>query len=65
MPVMGGKEAFLEIKKRKNDQKVIIISGFAKREELQEIMRNGALGYLSKPFQIEDILKQVKSTLVH
>ncbi len=64
MPVMNGKETFKEIRKRKKDQKVIIISGYMRREEVQEILSGGALGFISKPFQIEDILNKVKSVLV-
>jgi signal transduction histidine kinase/CheY-like chemotaxis protein len=63
MPVMGGAEAFTEIRRIKPDQKVIVISGFAPREELQQILNKGALGYLSKPFQIEEILKKVQSAI--
>ncbi|MEZ4762717.1 MAG: response regulator [Calditrichia bacterium] len=66
MPVMGGKEAFLEIKNAK----------MTKSDYYQRILRsvrnyrnwryNEGVGLFSKPFQIEeDILKQVKSTLVH
>jgi len=65
MPVMSGRQAFKEIKKRKKDQKVIIISGYLSRDELQEILANGALGFISKPFQIEDIISKVKDVLVH
>lgn len=64
MPVMNGKETFKEIRKRNKDQKVIIISGYMRREEVQEILSGGALGFISKPFQIEDILNKVKSVLV-
>ncbi len=65
MPVMNGRQAFKEIKKRKHDQKVIIISGYLSRDELQEILADGAIGFISKPFQIEDIINKVKNVLVH
>jgi signal transduction histidine kinase/CheY-like chemotaxis protein len=63
MPIMDGKKAFYEIKKIKDDQKVIIISGYAQREDLQEILRKGALGFMSKPFQIDAIVTKVKECL--
>lgn len=59
MPVMDGKRAFFEIKKVKKDQKIIIISGYAKREDLREILDKGALAFMSKPFQIESIVDKV------
>ena len=63
MPIMDGKKAFYEIKKMKDDQKVIIISGYAQREDLQEILRKGALAFMSKPFQIDAIVAKVKECL--
>lgn len=63
MPVMDGRKAFEEIRKRKQDQKVIIISGYADREDLQEILSSGALAYMSKPFQVNEIVKKVQSVL--
>ena len=63
MPVMDGKQAFLEIKKLKKSQKVIIISGYAKKDDLREILNKGALAFMSKPFQIDSIVKKVKEFL--
>ncbi|RMH81678.1 MAG: PAS domain-containing sensor histidine kinase [Calditrichaeota bacterium] len=63
MPVMDGKAAFKEIMKQKQDQKVIVISGFTRREDLQEILNNGGVAYLSKPFNVSDIIQQVEEAL--
>lgn len=63
MPVMDGKSAFLEIKKLNKDQKIIIISGYAKKEDLREILDKGALAFMSKPFQIESIVEKVSEYL--
>jgi len=59
MPVMDGKSAFFEIKKLNKNQKIIIISGYAKKEDLREILDKGALAFMSKPFQIESIVEKV------
>ena len=59
MPVMDGKSAFFEIKKLNKSQKIIIISGYAKKEDLREILDKGALAFMSKPFQIESIVEKV------
>lgn len=59
MPVMDGKQAFREIQKFKKNQKVIIISGYAKKDDLREILDKGALAFMSKPFQIESIVEKV------
>ena len=63
MPVMDGRTAFMEIKKVKPDQKVLIISGYAQRENLEEILEKGASAFMRKPFQIEDILHKVQDIL--
>ncbi|MFQ5584219.1 MAG: response regulator, partial [Calditrichia bacterium] len=64
MPVMDGKRAFLEIQKIKKGQKIIIISGYAQRDDLQEILNKGALAFMSKPFQIDAIVEKVNECLV-
>ena len=63
MPEMDGKSTFTEIKKWKHNQKVIIISGYAKNHDLVEMNKNGALAYLNKPFHVNDIVKEVKNIL--
>lgn len=63
MPVMDGKSAFFEIKKLNKSQKIIIISGYAKKEDLREILDKGALAFMSKPFQIESIVEKVSEYL--
>lgn len=63
MPVMDGKEAFKEIKRRKKEQKIIVMSGFSRRDDMEEIMRNGTFAFLHKPFQIDDIMEKVQAIL--
>ena len=63
MPVMDGKEAFKEIKRRKKEQKIIVMSGFSRRDDMEEIMSNGTFAFLNKPFQIDDIVEKVQPIL--
>ncbi|RMF57115.1 MAG: response regulator [Calditrichaeota bacterium] len=63
MPVMDGKTTFKELKKRNKDQKILVISGYSEREDLQEILQNGVLGFLSKPFQLNEIINKVESII--
>ncbi|MDH3345961.1 MAG: response regulator, partial [Kiritimatiellaceae bacterium] len=51
MPVMNGKDAFLEMKKIDPDCKVIIASGFSKSENLDELRDAGLAGFILKPFR--------------
>ena len=63
MPVMDGKAAFIEITKIKPDQKVFIISGYSSREDLEDILKRGAIGYMRKPFQVNEIISKIKEIL--
>jgi signal transduction histidine kinase len=63
MPVMDGKTAFKAIKQKKQNQKIIMMSGYAKQNDMQEINANGAVSFLSKPFHVNDIVKEVKNIL--
>ncbi len=63
MPVMDGKSAYREIKQLDESQKVIIISGYSKREDLQEMLSNESVSFMSKPFQLNDIIEKVEEVL--
>jgi two-component system cell cycle sensor histidine kinase/response regulator CckA len=59
MPVMDGRAAFNEIRKINPKQKIFIISGYSQREDLQDMLDNGAVGFLRKPFQVKEIVEKV------
>ncbi len=63
MPVMDGRAAFNEIRKINPDQKIFIISGYTQREDLEDILDNGAVGFLRKPFQVKEIVEKVQEIL--
>ncbi|GAB4368410.1 MAG: hypothetical protein Kow0042_09560 [Calditrichia bacterium] len=63
MPVMDGRAAFIEIKKINPKQKIFIISGYSQREDLDEMLQKGAVGFMRKPFQVNEIVTKVKEIL--
>lgn len=65
MPIMDGREAFFEIKKRKSDQKIIVISGYSKREEVQDILKNSESIFMDKPFHVDEIVKKTRKVLAN
>jgi len=65
MPIMDGREAFFEIKKRKNDQKIIVISGYSKREDVQDILENSESIFMDKPFHVDEIIKKTRKVLAN
>jgi CheY-like chemotaxis protein len=44
MPIMDGREAFKEIRKLNPKQKIFIISGYSQREDMEDLLENGAVG---------------------
>ncbi len=63
MPVMDGRAAFDEIKKIDSEQKIFIISGYSQREDLEDMLQKGAIGFLRKPFQVKEIVNKIREIL--
>jgi two-component system, cell cycle sensor histidine kinase and response regulator CckA len=61
MPQMGGKETFQAMRLIQPDVKVIIASGFSIEGEAQNLLENGARGFLQKPFQMSELVHMINS----
>lgn len=57
MPVMSGIDALREIRREFPDVAVVIITGNASAENVQESIQNGAAGFIVKPFNAAKVLK--------
>lgn len=42
------------------DTKIIIVSGVVKQEEIQQLLDEGADGFLKKPFDVDKLLEQIE-----
>jgi putative two-component system response regulator len=62
MPGLSGIEVLPEIKKLQPDLDVIIITGYGTLNTAQEANRLGAGGFISKPFNVADIISIVSKT---
>jgi CheY-like chemotaxis protein len=51
MPEMDGREAFEKIREIDENCKVIISSGFAKNENLKDLIEKGLAGFIRKPYR--------------
>ena len=60
MPNKSGLEALKEIKKQDPQAKVVIISSLQKQKDFDE-KKFGVSGYISKPFEEQDIIKAIKN----
>jgi len=65
MPKMNGLEALGRIKQLKSHVCVVMITGYESSDVAAQASRLGACGYLTKPFDRESILAQIKEILEH
>lgn len=56
LPDMNGIEVLKEIKRRRPQMPVVMVTGHASKETAVEAMRLGAYDYLSKPFNVVDVV---------
>jgi len=63
MPVMGGAECFKEMQRIDPRVRVVISSGFSSDSTASEILRDGALGYVQKPYDIDVLARIVREAL--
>ena len=63
MPEMSGIEFLHEVKKQEPDIDFILITAFATMETAIEAIKNGAQDYVTKPFDIKEIVDAVKKYL--
>ncbi|MCK5527397.1 MAG: response regulator [Candidatus Latescibacteria bacterium] len=63
MPHLDGRSFLKKVKGHTPDLPVMIITGYGTAQTEDEMMRLGAMGYLSKPFTIEQIKTLVEQIL--
>ncbi|MCP4726641.1 MAG: response regulator, partial [bacterium] len=63
MPNMAGKETYLEMRNIQPDVKVILASGYSQEGKANEILEEGVLGFVQKPFMIRELSTMISKTL--
>jgi PAS domain S-box-containing protein len=63
MPKMGGGESFDRIKKMKPEIKVLLSSGYSINGQATEILNRGCNGFIQKPFNLQNLSKNLRSIL--
>lgn len=61
MPVMDGAEVMERLKELDPELPIIILSGFWKQEQVAEFRQKGAVGFLRKPFTLDELAEQLES----
>lgn len=63
MPVMDGFDLMTRIQEEKLPANVIVLSGMAHEEIIDETLRRGAVGYVQKPFRLPELKSQLTYAL--
>lgn len=61
MPGKNGLESFLEIRRLKPAASVFMMSGYSVEELMQQAVAGGALGYLDKPLEPEEVIRLTRN----
>jgi PAS domain S-box-containing protein len=60
MPDLGGQEAFRQLKEINPGVKVLFSSGYSQDSQAQQIMSEGVLGFIQKPYAINELLDKIR-----
>jgi two-component system chemotaxis response regulator CheY len=60
MPILDGLHAIQAILKIDPKAQIVVISSVSAKENLKELANNGVVGFVKKPFTIEDIRRAIE-----
>jgi two-component system cell cycle sensor histidine kinase/response regulator CckA len=63
MPGMGGGETFDQLKQIDPDVHVLLSSGYSLEGQAKDILNRGCLGFIQKPYKIEELAKKIQDIL--
>jgi DNA-binding NtrC family response regulator len=63
MPGMGGGETFDQLRLIRPDVKVLLASGYSINGQAREIMERGCMGFIQKPFSVQELSLKVRDAL--
>ncbi len=63
MPRLSGEETFRRLQQIDPSVRVIIMSGYSRNETIEQVLAEGALDFLPKPFALEDLSRIVGESI--
>ncbi len=63
MPIMGGHEAFERMREIQPDLPIVVISGYGVDSRVTHLMDQGAVAFMAKPFNVQELLTMVETAL--
>lgn len=64
MPIMDGIEATKILQERLPEVKILVLSSFQDHESVNTMLRNGAIGYLTKSTLSQDLVETIRTTFL-
>ena len=61
MPKMGGEEAFEELRKIRDDVRIVVSSGFSEQEVAGRFADGGVFGFVQKPYKFDKLVAEVEA----
>lgn len=63
MPAMSGDEVFFKLKELDAGARVLLATGYTNSERAQSVLNAGGVGFIQKPFDIEELAREVRRCL--
>ncbi len=63
MPVMNAHEAFPLLKEADPEVRVLLASGYVEEEDVQDLLSNGAISFMRKPYLLKDLARRIRDIL--
>ena len=63
MPVMDGMQATERIREKYPDTKILVLSSFQDHESVHQLLRGGAVGYITKDALTNDLVNVIRTTM--
>ena len=57
--IQSGSEVFNAMRKLNPNVKIILVSGYAKESDVKHLLTQGALGFLQKPFNLQEFSRHI------
>ncbi|MBT3294679.1 MAG: PAS domain S-box protein [Verrucomicrobia bacterium] len=63
MPVMNGRDTLIAMREMNPEVKAILATGYSLDANAQEILDEGALSHIQKPYRVDDLVRQMEQAL--
>jgi len=63
MPNLPGEKVFFKLRELASDARVLLMSGYTSEDSVKNVLENGGIDFIQKPFTIEELSKKVRECL--